>query len=158
MFQCNAKSFAIVFFFFSFLMALFLDKRTSDFELTSNSCLCRYVWLRLKVLHWTHQHIIVSTSWNVVCQHGMPCALDSNDGSRQGHFESCLSLKTWYFHYRNAYDHKNGRMIAYYEWLGLQSIKSLELLIKSSCEIRWQTEIVKTLIPEWLRQPNLSGW
>ena len=40
------------------------------------------MWPRLSVLEWTHLLIIVSTSWNFVCEHGMPYALEINSNGR----------------------------------------------------------------------------
>ena len=46
---------------------------------------------KIKSLHWIHRLIIVPTSWDFVCVHGMSCALEvnSNGGLKREDVESC---------------------------------------------------------------------
>ena len=62
------------FFFLFSLLVQFSGQTAKNFEVISTSWSSRHMWPRLGVLHWTHQLIIVSTSWNLVCV-SMPCCM-----------------------------------------------------------------------------------
>ena len=101
------------------------------------------------ILHLTDRQKL-STSWNLVYEHGMPCVLEitTNGGFQQGHVKSAFQPLKTYLHCPNAYGHqtwKGGDLL----W-GAPNHRAINALITWSWKVTWQTKTIISLMPKCL--------
>ena len=89
------RAFHYCFFSYFFFLSPFMDGLAKDFELISHNCSYRYLWPRSGALHWTHQLIIISTSWNFFCV--STCKYMTNHGNLEKIAMTEVTPKGWHF-------------------------------------------------------------